>query len=118
MGNSRLGAMVYGIPDREEIQLNEETLWGGSPHRNDNPKALGALPEVQKLIFEEKYDQADKLINETFFGGPHGMPYQTAGSLILNFDNHQNYQNYYRELDLNKAVTLTPYIVDGVTYTR
>ena len=35
------------------------------------------------------------------------MPYQTAGSLILNFDNHQNYQNYYRELDLNKAVTLT-----------
>ncbi|NLD23492.1 MAG: glycoside hydrolase family 95 protein, partial [Bacteroidales bacterium] len=61
MGNSRLGAMVYGIPDREEIQLNEETLWGGSPHRNDNPKALGALPEVQKLIFEEKYDEADKL---------------------------------------------------------
>lgn len=118
MGNSRLGAMVYGIPEREEIQLNEETLWGGSPHRNDNPKALGALPEVQKLIFEEKYDEADKLINETFFGGPHGMPYQTAGSLILNFDNHQNYQNYYRELDLNKAVTLTRYMVDGVTYTR
>ncbi|MBF6598718.1 MAG: glycoside hydrolase family 95 protein [Fermentimonas sp.] len=118
MGNSRLGAMVYGIPQREEIQLNEETLWGGSPHRNDNPNALGALPEVQKLVFEEKYDQADKLINETFFGGPHGMPYQTAGSLILNFDNHQNHQHFYRELNLNKAITLTRYMVDSVTYTR
>ena len=28
LGNSRLGAMVYGIPDNEEIQLNEETVWG------------------------------------------------------------------------------------------
>lgn len=118
LGNSRLGAMVYGIPQREEIQLNEETIWGGSPHRNDNPKALGALPEVQKLIFDEKYEDADKLINDTFFGGPHGMPYLTAGSVILNFENHQNYQNYYRELDLNKAVALTRYKVDDVTYTR
>lgn len=118
LGNSRLGAMVYGIPQHEEIQLNEETIWGGSPHRNDNPKALTALPKAQDLIFEEKYDEADQLINETFFGGPHGMPYQTAGSLILNFEDHQNYQEYYRELDLNKAVALTRYKVDGVTYTR
>ena len=118
LGNSRLGAMVYGIPQHEEIQLNEETIWGGSPHRNDNPKALKALPKAQDLIFEEKYDEADQLINETFFGGPHGMPYQTAGSLILNFEDHQNYQEYYRELDLNKAVALTRYKVDGVTYTR
>lgn len=118
LGNSRLGAMVYGIPQHEEIQLNEETIWGGSPHRNDNPKALTALPKAQDLIFEEKYDEADQLINETFFGGPHGMPYQTAGSLILNFEDHQNYQEYYRELDLNKAIALTRYKVDGVTYTR
>lgn len=118
LGNSRLGAMVYGIPQHEEIQLNEETIWGGSPHRNDNPKALKALPKAQDLIFEEKYDEADQLINETFFGGPHGMPYQTAGSLILNFEDHQNYQEYYRELDLNKAIALTRYKVDGVTYTR
>ena len=40
LGNSRLGAMVYGIPHREEIQLNEETIWGGGPYRNDNPEAL------------------------------------------------------------------------------
>lgn len=44
LGNSHLGAMVYGGVVNEEIQLNEETLWGGGPHKNDNPKALDVLP--------------------------------------------------------------------------
>lgn len=118
LGNSRLGAMVYGNPAKEEIQLNEETLWGGSPHRNDNPKAAGALAEVQQMIFNQKYQEADQRINETFFGGPHGMPYQTAGSLLLQFEGHQDYSNYYRELDLHSAVATTRYKVNGVTYSR
>lgn len=29
VGNSSMGAMVYGGTSREELQLNEETLWGG-----------------------------------------------------------------------------------------
>ncbi len=118
LGNSRLGAMVYGIPQREELQLNEETIWAGGPYKNDNPKALQALPEVRKLIFEGKSSEADKLINETFFTKTHGMPFQTAGSVILNFPEHQNYQNYYRELDISRAVATTRYTVDGVNYTR
>lgn len=118
LGNSRLGAMVYGKPAEEEIQLNEETIWGGSPHRNDNPKAAGALAEIQEMIFRKEYGEADKRINETFFGGPHGMPFQTAGSLMLHFDGHNNYTNFYRELDLKRAVAATRYTVDGITYTR
>ena len=37
VGNGRLGAMVYGDPSKEVIQLNESTVWAGSPYRNDNP---------------------------------------------------------------------------------
>lgn len=118
LGNSRLGAMVYGIPQRDEIQLNEETIWGGGPYRNDNPQAFGALPDVRKLIFEGKNREADGLINKTFFTKTHGMPYQTAGSLILNFPGHEGYQKYYRELDINRAVATTRYWLDGVEYTR
>ena len=40
VGNSRMGAMVYGGTAREELQLNDETMWGGSPYRNDKPEAL------------------------------------------------------------------------------
>lgn len=118
LGNSRLGAMVYGIPQRDEIQLNEETIWGGGPYRNDNPQAFGALADVRKLIFEGKNREADGLINKTFFTKTHGMPYQTAGSLILNFPGHEGYQKYYRELDINRAVATTRYWLYGVEYTR
>lgn len=118
LGNSRLGAMVYGIPQREEIQLNEETLWGGGPYRNDNPEALNALPQVRKLVFEGKNRESDQLINQTFFSKAHGMPFQTAGSVILNFPGHEEYSSYYRELDIDRAVALTRYTVAGVEYTR
>lgn len=118
LGNSRLGTMVYGTPQREELQLNEETIWGGGPYRNDNPKALAALPEIRQLVFDGKAGEADKLINETFFMKAHGMPFQTAGSLILNFPGHQTYQNYYRELDISRAVATTRYATGGVNYTR
>lgn len=53
LGNSRLGAMVYGGVVNEQIQLNEETVWGGGPHRNDSPKAFGVLPKVRELILPD-----------------------------------------------------------------
>ena len=118
MGNSRLGVMVYGIPQREELQINEETIWGGGPHRSGNEKALCALPEIRDLIFQGKPYDADKIINSTFFTKIHGMPFQTAGSVILNFPNHNNYKEYRRELNLNTAVATTSYSLDGVNYKR
>ncbi len=118
LGNSRLGAMVYGKTSHEEIQLNEETVWSGAPHRNDDTNASYVLPIVQKLIFNGKYREADKLVNANFFGGPDGMAYQTAGSVMLDFAGHEKCDKYYRELNLDRAVTTTRYTVDGVEYTR
>ena len=43
IGNGRLGAMIYGNVEKETIQLNEHTVWSGSPNRNDNPAALASL---------------------------------------------------------------------------
>jgi len=83
IGNGRLGAMVYGIPEREELQLNEETIYAGGPYRNNNPNALNALPQIQQLIFAGKTEEADRLTNQSFFTKTHGMPYQTGGSVIL-----------------------------------
>src|SRR6266487_6425989 len=61
IGNGRLGAMVYGNVAKETIQLNESTVWSGSPNRNDNPKAFASLPEIRKLIFEGKQKEAETL---------------------------------------------------------
>ncbi len=51
LGNGRLGAMVYGHPAHDEFQLNEETVWAGSPHNNTNPAAREALGKIRQLIF-------------------------------------------------------------------
>lgn len=54
LGNSRLGAMVFGGIAREELQLNEETFWAGSPYHNNNSKALEVLPQVRRLILRRR----------------------------------------------------------------
>jgi alpha-L-fucosidase 2 len=118
VGNGRLGAMIYGDPVNEKIQLNEETFWSGGPSRNDNPKALEALPEIQRLIFEGKYQEAEKMVNQNMMTERNGSMYQVVGNLVINFDGHQDYTNYYRELDLGKAIFATTYQVEGVTYKR
>jgi alpha-L-fucosidase 2 len=117
IGNGRLGAMVYGDPQEEVIQLNENTVWAGQPNRNDNPEAKEYLPEVQELLFEGKSGEAQGLVNERFISKTsHGMPYQTVGNLKLSFPNHENYSGYYRELDLKNAVTTTRYTVGDIGY--
>lgn len=119
IGNGRLGAMVFGNVGQEIIQLNEHTVWSGSPNRNDNPDALAALPEIRKLIFEGKQKEAEVLAGKTIqTKKSNGQMFQPVGSLNLYFDGHNAYTDYYRELDIEKAVTKTSYKVDGVTYTR
>lgn len=117
VGNGRLGAMIYGNPHKEIIQLNESTVWAGQPHRNDNPGAREALPEVRRLIFEGKYDEAQDLANRSMISKTsHGMPYQTVGNLRLSFPDHENYSNYYRELDIEEAAVRSQYSCNGVNY--
>jgi alpha-L-fucosidase 2 len=119
IGNGRLGAMVYGNVEKEIIQLNEHTVWSGSPNRNDNPEALATLPEIRKLILEGKYKEAEKLAGKAIISKKsHGQMFQPVGNLELMFNGHENYSNYYRELDIEKAVAKTFYTVGGVTYTR
>ena len=117
IGNSHLGAMVYGGTDVEEIQLNEETFWSGSPHDNDSKKSLAVLPEVRRLIFEGKEGDAAKLIDQNFIPGPHGMRFLPLGSLKLNLG-HKDVSNYRRELDLGNALATTSYVYNGVKYER
>jgi alpha-L-fucosidase 2 len=119
LGNGRLGAMVFGDPSREEFQLNEETIWGGSPHNNTNPKAKEALPKIRQLIFEGKNKEAQELCGPTICSqSANGMPYQTVGSLHLDFEGMENATNYYRDLDIEQAIATTRFTVNHVTYTR
>ena len=120
VGNSHLGAMVYGGVKEEEIQLNEETFWSGSPHNNNSPEAREHLQEVRDLTLMGREEEAHKLLDKYFFRGPHGMRFLPLGSLKLKFDYDSDAEpvNYRRELNLGNALNTTTYEVDGVKYVR
>ncbi|WP_163410273.1 glycoside hydrolase family 95 protein [Flavobacterium ajazii] len=123
LGNGRLGAMVFGNPQKEELQLNEETVWAGEPGNNVPKNVFSDIEEIRKLIFEGKNKQAQDLANKTFpRQAPkdlnYGMPYQTVGSLWIEFPGHETYSDYYRDLDIEKAVSSVSYKVNGVIYKR
>ena len=119
LGNGRLGAMIFGTPAQERIQINEETIWGGGPHNNVNYAAKDGLEQIRQALWEGRRSDAQALCDEYISSkSAHGMPYQTAGSLMLDFDGITDFTDYYRELDLNRAVALTRFKANGVEYTR
>ena len=119
LGNGRLGAMVFGTPAQERIQINEETIWGGGPHNNVNYAAKDGLDKIRQALWEGRRSDAQALCDEYISSkSAHGMPYQTAGSLMLDFDGITDFTDYYRELDINRAVALTRFKANGTEYTR
>ena len=117
VGNSRMGAMVFGGTETEQIQLNEETFWSGGPHNNNSTSSLRYLTEVRSLIFDDKDKEASDIINREFIKGPHGMRYLTLGCLTMQFG-HKDVKSYVRDLDLQTATSTTSYIYNNVKYTR
>ena len=110
--------MVFGRPDEERIQLNENTLWDGYPRETTNPDALKYLPEVRRLLFAGKNAEATAMV-EKLMGRPMRVrPYQSLGDAFLQFDVPYEVTGYRRELDLEHAVTRVRYTVGDVTFYR
>jgi alpha-L-fucosidase 2 len=129
VGNGFLGAMVFGDVNRERLQLNEKSVWSGSPADNDNPDAFAALGEIRRLLFAGKYKEATELTLKSQVckgvGSGHGngaeVPFgcfQTLGDLWLDFGNSPAYDGYRRELDLERGVVTISYRQDGVRFKR
>jgi alpha-L-fucosidase 2 len=119
VGNGRLGAMVYGGPTDETLQINEDTVWAGGPYDPSNPTAFDAYAEARELIFDGKQDDAERVIAARGMAQPDRQPsYQTVGSLLLKVDHSGEANEYVRDLDIDQAIATTRYVVDGVTFTR
>lgn len=119
IGNGRLAAMVFGDPANEKLQLNESSFWSGGPSRNDNPDGFVGLDSIRQAIFKGEHAFANKLSNKYLTAKKlHGAMFQCVGNLNLAFAGSENSTDYYRELDLEKAVFTTTFKVNGVTFKR
>lgn len=120
VGNSHLGAMVYGGTSMEQIWLNEETFWSGQPHNNNSPEAKQHLQVVRDLTLMGREEEAHQLLDKYFFRGPHGMRFLPLGCVKLSFDYQSQTKptNYRRELNLGNALNTTTFKVGDVLYER
>jgi alpha-L-fucosidase 2 len=118
LGNGRLGAMVFGNPEKEHLQLNEETVWAGGPHNNINPESKPYIAEVRNLLFAGEYRKAQDLADEFIKNPVNGMPYQPAADIFVLFPDHRDYTDYYRDLDISNAKATVSYSIDDIQYKR
>ena len=101
LGNGKIGATVYGGTKTDLIHLNDITLWSGEPvDPYMNPKAHEYFPKVRELLMQENYKAADSLVKK--IQGKFSESYAPLGNLYIDFD-HENAQNYARELSLDNA---------------
>lgn len=119
VGNGRIGGMVYGGPEREQIQFNEETLWTGEPHEYQHPGAHEYLGTIRELLFAGKQKEADQLAMEHFMSVPlNQKAYQPFGDVIIEMVGLGEISDYTRELDLNDAIARVKFTSNGYQYHR
>jgi alpha-L-fucosidase 2 len=117
IGNGRLGAMIFGNPRNELIQLNEETLWTGGPKPlNPNPDAYQYLASVREDLFRDSVARAVR--NMRKMQGPDSDAYQPLGDLLIDQQFGGEATDYYRDLNISNATATTRFTAGGVTYTR
>ncbi len=118
LGNGSLGAMVYGDPFHETIQMNEETVWSVGDDFKVKPQLYRKVKEIQTAILQGNHEVADILAKEVYVGNDQGS-YQTLGNMKLHLrygDGEEQFHTYRRELDLETAISRVRYTIGGVNY--
>ena len=104
LGNGKMGASVFGGVESDQIYLNDSTLWSGEPvDPHMNPEAYKHIPEIREALANEDYKLADQLNRK--IQGKFTESFAPLGTLLLNFEHAGDVTNYYRELDISKAIT-------------
>ncbi|RPE09423.1 glycoside hydrolase family 95 protein [Chitinophaga lutea] len=124
VGNGRLGAMVYGRPGNEILQINEESVWAGNKFNDANPNAYKVLDTIRRLLFANKNDEALAIAQPNFVA----VDGENSTQIARNFRSNQtlmnvnirygftDYTGYHRELNIENGISTTRFTVNGVEY--
>ena len=122
IGNGSLGAMIYGIPEKEKIVLNEETIWTGHKiYDRDKKDGHKYIRKVQSLLMDGKYVEAEKLAREKILTDrleSGMMTNQMLANFFIEMVGVEGYTNYKRELDLNNSIATVSFEKEGIHYFR
>ncbi len=113
VGNGRLGAMVFGGAGRTRIQVNDATVWSGTP---DGPTAALAdvdagperLDEVREAVFAKHFRRAESLLMG--FEGPYSQEFLPYVDLWLTLPEGTSHG---RTLNLDSGVATERLTIHG-----
>jgi alpha-L-fucosidase 2 len=120
IGNGRMGGLVFGDPVKDQIVINENSIWCGLPVSPNNLRGPQLIKQMRRLLFAGEYIKADSICKHEFLDGVHenARSYQPFGFLEMEFAGNGEISDYKRWLDYENAVTFMTYKQNGVTYTR
>jgi len=121
IGNGRLGAMIHGRVYKEQIQLNEESIWTKRSASRINHDSKKYLNEVRQHLMEGRPREAQFLAELASFGTPHWQSaYQTLGQLTLlsNGQHDAVAKDYLRTLDLITGIVSVEYRIGETNFKR
>jgi alpha-L-fucosidase 2 len=105
LGNGRVGAMVYGNPHREILEINEESLWSGRQIREKYHATPETLAKIRALISEERLAEAVELSRQTFLSDPPFVRfYESFGEVMIDYADKEEPTAYRKELELSEAM--------------
>ena len=109
IGNGRLGGMVFG-DSQGTIQVNEESVWAGSPIDRHRTPDDGSLAEARRLWFEGDVTGAQRIMQQGFMSERLTRSQQTLFTVGTRWiDDGAKMTNYRRSLDLATGVTETTF---------
>lgn len=122
LGNGVLGAMVFGDPTAERLQINDGRAWSGSPAselaepRIHPEVAAGALTQARAAIRSRDFRQADEVLRR--MQHRYSQTYLPFADLEVGVRLHGPpaepvVSGYSRVLDLSTATHDTRYLLDG-----
>src|SRR5258706_4524578 len=101
------------------MALNNSSFWSGRPHDYDDPEAIKYYSQIKDLVFADKFQEAEKMVNEHFWGIPKAQQaYQPLGDLLLDFDGVGEVTDYRRELNMETGVAKVTYRSGETVYKR
>jgi hypothetical protein len=118
IGNGHIGARINGGVETETLTLNDKMFWSGGPGLDrEDPNRKTAMEETRRLLAAGDIPGAENSARGMWGAGGLGT-FLPLGTLTLKFDHGATATDYSRVLDLDRAVSIVKYTIDGVTYTR
>ena len=122
LGNGRMGAMLFGDPAREVIQLNDGTAWSGSPKsayeepQIDPESAREVIRQARAAIDVKEYIAATEALRR--LQHRHSQTFLPFADIRIRSTGAEGATNYRRELALDTAAHVVSFDVPDGSITR